>query len=106
VTCWGSRNRTTEQILKESSKREMWTVATLSDGKPNRVQYGFGSFTESRNGHRVVEHDGRWQGFSTVISRYLDDGLTVAILANQGNCDSHLIADEVAAVYLAKKRGS
>ena len=91
----------TEKVLKASSKREMWTVAALNDGKPNRAGYGFGWFVESQNGHRVVEHDGRWQGFSTQISRYLDDGLTVAILANQGNCDPHLIADEVAAIYLA-----
>ena len=91
----------TEKVLKDSSKREMWTVAALNDGKPNRAQYGFGWFVESQNGHRVVQHDGRWQGFSTQISRYVDDGLTVAILANQGNCDPHLIADEVAGIYLA-----
>jgi CubicO group peptidase (beta-lactamase class C family) len=95
----------TEKVLKESSKREMWTVAALSDGKRNRANYGFGWFVESQNGHRVVEHDGRWQGFSTQISRYLDDGLTVVVLANQGNCDPHLIADEVAAVYLKKMAG-
>ena len=91
----------TEKVLKDSSKREMWTVAALNDGKPNRAQYGFGWFVESQNGHRVVQHDGRWQGFSTQISRYVDDGLTVAVLANQGNCDPHLIADEVAGIYLA-----
>jgi CubicO group peptidase (beta-lactamase class C family) len=92
----------TESVLKESSKREMWTVASLRDGKPNRASYGFGWFIESQNGHRVVEHEGRWQGFSAQISRYLDDGLTVVVLVNQGNCDPHLIADEVAAVYFAK----
>jgi CubicO group peptidase (beta-lactamase class C family) len=91
-----------ERVLKESSKREMWTVASLSDGKPNRAGYGFGWFVESQNGHRVVEHDGRWQGFSAQISRYLDDGITVVILVNQGMCDPHLIADEVAAVYFGK----
>jgi CubicO group peptidase (beta-lactamase class C family) len=95
----------TEKVLKESSKREMWTVAALNDGKPNRAHYGFGWFVESRKGHRVVEHDGRWQGFSTQISRYFDDGLTVVILANQGNCDPHLIADKVAEIYFGKKRG-
>jgi CubicO group peptidase (beta-lactamase class C family) len=94
-----------EKVLKESSKQEMWTAAKLRDGKPNRANYGFGWFVESQNGHRVVEHDGRWQGFSTQISRYFDDRLTVVILTNQGNCDPHLIADEVAAIYLAKKRG-
>jgi CubicO group peptidase (beta-lactamase class C family) len=96
----------TEKALKESSKRQMWTVADLSDGKPNRASYGFGWFVESQKGHRVVEHNGRWQGFSTQISRYLDDGITVAVLTNQGNCDPHLIADEVAAAYLAKGTSS
>ena len=47
----------TEKVLKESSKREMWTVAALNDGKPNRAHYGFGWFVESQNGHRVVQHD-------------------------------------------------
>lgn len=92
----------TEKVLKESSKREMWTPALLSDGKPNKASYGFAWFVESQNGHRVVEHDGRWQGFEAQISRYLDDGLTVVVLANSGNCDPHLIADEVAAIYLAR----
>lgn len=91
-----------DRILKESSKREMWTVATLNDGKPNRANYGFGWFAELQNGHRVVGHDGRWEGFSTMILRYPDDALTVVVLANQGYCDPHLIADEVAAIYLRK----
>jgi CubicO group peptidase (beta-lactamase class C family) len=92
----------TEKVLKESSKREMWTVATLLDGEPNRVGYGFAWFVDSRNGHRLVGHDGRWQGFTTHIARYLEDRLTIVILTNQGNCDPQRIVDEVADVYFAK----
>jgi CubicO group peptidase (beta-lactamase class C family) len=92
----------TEKVLKESSKREMWTVATLHDGKPNPGPYGFAWFVDSRDGHRLVGHDGRWQGFTTHIARYLDDGLTIVILTNQGNCDPQRIVDEVAAIYFAK----
>lgn len=92
----------TDRLLKRSSMQEMWTVATLRDGKPNSGHYGFGWFVESRNGHRVVEHDGQWQGFETHISRYLDDGLSVVVLTNLGSADPHRIADEVAAIYLAK----
>lgn len=95
----------TERVLKESSKREMWTVATLNDGKPNQGPYGFAWFIESRKGHRLVGHDGRWQGFSTHIARYLDDRLTIVILTNQANCNPQLIVDEVAAIYLEKKKG-
>lgn len=74
----------------------------LSNGAPNKARYGFGWFVESQNGHRVVGHDGRWQGSESQISRYVDDGLTVVVLVNSDTCDPHLIADEVAAVYLAK----
>ena len=95
----------TEKVLKESSKREMWTAATLRDGKPNRAGYGFGWFVESQYGHRVVEHDGRWQGFDTQISRYPDDGLTVVVLTNLGSADAHLIADKVAAAYVRDAAG-
>jgi len=49
-----------------------------------------------------VGHDGRWQGFSTHIARYLDDDLTIVILTNQANCNPQLIVDEVTPVYLAK----
>jgi len=92
----------TENVLKESSKREMWTVATLIDGKPNPGPYGFAWFVESRKGHRLVGHAGRWQGFSTHIARYLDDDLAIVILTNQANCNPQLIVDEVAGIYLAK----
>jgi Beta-lactamase len=92
----------TEKVLKEASKREMWTVAALNDGMPNWAGYGFAWVVDSRNGHRLVGHDGRWQGFTTHIARYLDDRLTIAILTNQGNCDLQRIVDEVAAIYFGK----
>jgi CubicO group peptidase (beta-lactamase class C family) len=93
----------TEKVLKESSKREMWTPALLSDGKPNWAGYGFGWVIDSRSGHRLVGHGGRWQGFTSHIARYLDDRLTIVILTNQGNCDAQRIVDEVAEIYLGKR---
>jgi hypothetical protein len=95
-----------DKVLNDSRRQEMWTVATLRDGKPNRANYGFGWFVESQKGHRAVEHDGRWQGFSTQISRYVDDRLTVVVLTNKGNCDPHLTADKVAAIYFGKQSRS
>jgi CubicO group peptidase (beta-lactamase class C family) len=91
-----------EGLLKRSSLQQMWTVAKFRDGKPNSGHYGFGWFVESQQGHRLVEHEGQWQGFETQISRYLDDELTVIVLTNLGSADPHRIADKVAAIYLAK----
>ncbi len=81
--------------------QQMWTVAALRSGAPNSGHYGFGWFVESRGGHRIVEHEGQWQGFETQITRYLDDGLTVVVLTNLGSAQPRKIADGVAALYLA-----
>ena len=81
----------------------MWTVAKLSNGKPNSGHYGFGWFIENRNGHRVVEHAGAWQGFETQISRYVDDQITVVVLTNLAEAKPETFANHVAEMYLSGK---
>jgi CubicO group peptidase (beta-lactamase class C family) len=93
----------TEKLLKRSSLEQMWTVATLRDGRPNSGQYGYGWFVKNKKGHRVVEHEGQWQGYETEICRYIDDGLTVVVLTNLGDASPEPIADGVARIYLSKK---
>lgn len=88
----------TEAILKKTSLAQMWTVATLRDGKPNSGHYGYGWFIESPDGHRVVEHEGQWRGFETQISRYVDDELTVVVLTNLADAKPDRIAHGVAGV--------
>jgi CubicO group peptidase (beta-lactamase class C family) len=93
----------TENLLRRSSLQKMWTVALLKDGKPNAGGYGLGWFIGNKKGHRVVEHEGQWQGFETQISRYLDDGLTVVVLTNLAEAKPGQIADGVASIYLESK---
>jgi hypothetical protein len=93
----------TEKLLKRSSLEQMWTVAKLKNGKPNSGEYGFGWFIESKKGHRVIEHEGAWQGFETEISRYVDDQLTVIVLTNLDAAKPETIADHVAEMYLSGK---
>jgi len=92
----------TERLLKKSSLMQMWTVATLRDGKPNSGHYGFGWFIEVDDGHRVIEHEGQWQGFETQISRYVDDKLTVIVLTNLAEAKPGRITHGVARIYLKK----
>jgi CubicO group peptidase (beta-lactamase class C family) len=94
----------TEKLLPKSRLKQMWTVAPLRDGKPNSGNYGYGWFIGLENGHRVVEHEGEWQGFETQISRYVDDGLTVVVLTNLAEAKPMQIAVGVAAIYLTKKQ--
>jgi CubicO group peptidase (beta-lactamase class C family) len=88
------------KLLKNSSFDEMRTIAKLKDGKPNSGHYGFGWFLEDIHGHRIIEHEGAWQGFNTSINRYVDDKLTVVVLANLAACEPGDIAHHVAGLYV------
>lgn len=58
----------------------MWTPVKLNSGKT--YHYGFGWEVSEVNGHRLIWHDGIWQGFTMSISRYVDGRLTVVVLTN------------------------
>jgi CubicO group peptidase (beta-lactamase class C family) len=92
----------TEKLLKRSSLDLMWTPAKLKNGQPNKDGYGFGWFVSMRHGHRVVHHDGAWQGFKSAIARYVDDRLTVVVLANLAEAKPGEIAEHVADMYLGE----
>jgi CubicO group peptidase (beta-lactamase class C family) len=91
----------TEKLLKRASLDQMWTPAKLKSGQPNEAGYGFGWFIGERQGRRVISHDGAWQGFKTAIARYVDDQLTVVVLANLAEAKPGEIAEHVADIYLA-----
>ena len=70
----------TKKLIKRSSLDQMWTPVRLNNGKT--YPYGFGWRIHEINGHKLIEHGGSWQGFTTAISRYVDDNLTVVALCN------------------------
>ncbi len=94
-----------ERILKKQTLDTMWTPAKTNDGKPRN--YGFGWFIDTVNGHKVIQHGGAWQGFTTCIRRYVDERLTVILLTNAAALESssgigsnpQQIAEAVAAIY-------
>ncbi|MGA9978301.1 MAG: serine hydrolase domain-containing protein [Candidatus Sulfotelmatobacter sp.] len=96
-----------EKLLKRSTLDLMWTPAKLKDGSPNKgadgSAYGFGWFIGEQKGHRVIGHDGAWQGFQTTINRYVDDRLTVVVLTNLAEAKPWEIAQHVADLYLSGK---
>jgi CubicO group peptidase (beta-lactamase class C family) len=93
----------TEKLLKRSSLDRMWTVFNLNEDKPNSAHYGFAWELNEINGHKVIEHAGAWQGFTTFIARYVDDKLTVVVLTNLDSAHSNpeKIAHHVAGLYNA-----
>ena len=90
----------TEKLLKQSSLEQMWTPAKLNNG--SLTSYGFGWGIGTLSGHRFVSHTGgHLTGFTTVITRFLDDRLTVIVLTNQtGLSDPSAIAKGIAGFYL------
>ena len=86
-----------ETLLKKSSLEQMWTPVRLNNN--TTYDYGFGwSFTKM-NGHRLIEHGGAWQGFTSYIGRYVDDQITVIVLDNLAGGNAGKIGRHVAGIY-------
>jgi CubicO group peptidase (beta-lactamase class C family) len=85
-------------LLKKSIREQMWTPAKLADG--STYPYGFGWFLDEVNGHRLVYHDGNRSNGSSMIGRFVDDGLTVIVLANRNDVAARRIALHVAGLMM------
>lgn len=90
----------TEKLVTKASLDQIWTPVKLNNGKT--YPYGFGWDLTEVNGHRLIEHGGAWQGFTTQISRYVEDRLTVVVLTNldSGHSEPDKIAHNVAGFYI------
>jgi hypothetical protein len=75
----------------------MWTRVTLNNGK--RFEYGFAWEVTNINGHRLIHHNGAWQGFNAYIGRFVDDKLTVIVLVNRARFRISKFGEEIAAIY-------
>jgi len=86
-----------DKLLKRSSFDLMWTPAKLNDG--TATSYGFGWIIGTARGHRLFQHGGGWQGFSTHIARFVDDKLTVIVMTNLAGVVAATISNGVASLY-------
>jgi len=87
-----------QKLLSPASFEQMWTPFKPENECESR--YGFGWFICNLNsGHRLLWHDGRWQGFSAYIARYPDDHVTVVALCNLRDAKTGYIAERIASFY-------
>lgn len=84
--------------LNKALKDQLWTPGTLTSGK--KTSYGFGWQIDEVNGHKRLHHSGAWQGFTSQLTRYVDDRLTVAVLINRAGANPGRIAEKIARAYL------
>src|SRR5262249_31818791 len=85
---------TKREVLKSNSWDSVYSPAKLANG--STFPYGFGWGLSTVNGRRLIEHSGAWQGFKTSIARYVDDGVTVIVLANLAQADATGLAHGIA----------
>jgi len=88
----------TDKPFTLQQRELMWAPVKLKDGtyKP----YGFGWVTNREGKHRHVQHAGTLNGFRAQISRFVDDQLSVIVLANSAQALPENIALHVAAFYI------
>ncbi|MHB0754909.1 serine hydrolase domain-containing protein [Polaribacter sp. M15] len=66
-----------KQLLSKESLDLMYTKGKTIYGR--KIPYGFG-FRLDRNNDKNIYHYGKWNGFSTALTNYLEDDLVVIVL--------------------------
>lgn len=87
-------------ILTADSWKQVFTPVKLTGGKT--AGYGFGWAINEDNGQPHHQHGGAWQGFTTHISRYRGDDLSVVVLTNLAGCDPGTISEQIAGLFNPK----
>jgi len=82
-------------VLKAASLAKMTT--------PFKDDYAFGLGVSTKNGHKMVWHNGGIEGFNTALAYYPDDKLVVAVLANLNGGAADNIAAKLAQVAHGEK---
>jgi CubicO group peptidase (beta-lactamase class C family) len=75
----------TSSVLRDETRRQMWTRVPLDGG--TTYPYGFGWHVDTMLGRRAVWHGGGLPGFSAQLVRFIDDGVSIVVLANGNDVD-------------------
>ena len=76
------------KVLSAASLQKMTT--------PFKSDYAFGLQVHTVNGHKVIDHSGGIEGFSTMLAYYPEDKLTLVALANLAPASSGAIVSQLA----------
>ena len=85
----------TEKLVKKGSLNKMFT--------PFKENYGYGWVITSLFNHKRIGHGGRIVGFSTSISRYIDDDVFIVVLSNIANAPIEKISEDLAAIVFGEE---
>lgn len=88
----------TDKIINQALRNEMWSPAKLNNGRTN--DYGFGWFLDKINGHKLIRHGGSLPGFRSEFGRFVDDKISIVIMANGDNADLGAITVKIADSFI------
>ena len=98
-----------DQLLKKTSKTEMWTPVTLNDGRT--FPYGFGwqlddwpADSPRPTGIPMIRHGGSMNGFRAGYARWPSQGLAVIVLTNLSDAPYEGLAANIAIRYVPELR--
>lgn len=78
------------KLLKPASLQKMTT--------PSKGDYAFGLVVQTRNGRKLIEHNGGIEGFNTHLSYYPESKTTVVVLGNLNGGAPDAIAGQLGAL--------
>lgn len=81
------------KVVSPASYKLMSTPFKLAGGGAN--DYGFGLFIDSLDGHARIQHGGDIFGFNSMLARFPDDGVTVAVISNSRSISSTRVANSL-----------
>ena len=90
------------RVLSEAMQQAMIGDAVTTAALGAKVPYGLGIQVVTLAGHTAIGHSGRYLGFRNVV-RYLPaEGVTIAVLTNQGVADPSRVAAALLRIVLPK----
>ncbi len=84
LVLWAAAVRN-HRLVSSEMQASMFTPVKLAEGKMENYGYGWG--IGDYCGHRFVHHGGGIHGFATFIAQFLDEPVTIIILANREDFD-------------------
>ncbi|KAF1680567.1 MULTISPECIES: serine hydrolase [Bacillus] len=71
-----------DDFISRASKESAFAPVRLNNGETINYGFGWGLQNTTEKG-RIVSHDGRWPGYSTMMMRYIDHRKTLIYLSNK-----------------------
>jgi CubicO group peptidase (beta-lactamase class C family) len=86
------------RVVSVDTYKKMITPVKLADG--TLTDYGYGLGMSVHDGHPVIRHGGATVGFTTYLTHYPEDDLTIVLLTNNDSVEAWKVDDDISRAVL------